>query len=156
VPVLLTWPLPRGWVVTGVASAGDERTGAHAVATACSGPAPLGGMGELVIVAEEPGVGLGARYAGLSGPDPGLETDGTPPHAKVTVSGHPSALWCVPSPPDRAVYVGEAAGGWLWFVLWPSEAGALLLEDLELADLRDVGAEVDLLPVGALCPRLAG
>lgn len=154
VPLWLPWPSPRGWVVTGVATAGDERTGGRGVALACSGPAPLGGMGELVLVSEELGVGLGARFAGVPGPDPGLTPDGTPPHAKVDAAGHPTPLWCVPGPPDRAVYVGEAAGNWLWAVLWPEAAGALLLEDLMLADLREFGAEIEMVPVGAVSPRL--
>jgi hypothetical protein len=155
VPLWLPWPAPRGWIVTGVATAGDERTGGRAVALASSGPAPLGGMGELVLVSEEPGAGLGARYAGLPGPDPGLTPDG-PPQAKVDAAGHPTPLWWVPGPADRAIYVGEAQGNWLWVVLWPETAGALLLEDLILADLREVGREIDLVPLGALSPRLLG
>lgn len=156
VPVWLPWPLPRGWLVTGVAHAGDERTGARAVAVACSGPNPVGGMGEMVLVAEEPGVGLGARYAGLDGPDPGAGWADTAPQAKVHAAGHPCPLWWVDGAPERAVYVGEAAGCWLWTVLWPDSAGALLLEDLALTDLRDVQGEIALLPVGALTPRLSG
>lgn len=156
VPMWCPWPLPRGWVVTGVAHAGDERSGARAVAVGLSGPAPLGGMGEVVLVAEEPGVGLGARYAGLPGPDPGLVGDGKPPHAKVSAAGHPTPLWWLDAPPDRAVYVGEAMAAWLWAVLWPAHsAGALLLEDLLLADLRELGPELELVPLGALSPRLA-
>jgi hypothetical protein len=153
VPLWLPWPAPRGWVVTGVATVGDERTGARALALACSGPAPLGGMGELLLVSEEPGIGLGARYAGLPGPDPGAIPDG-PPHAKVDAAGHPTPLWCVQGADDRAIYVGEAAGNWLWAILWPETAGALLMEDLLLADVRDLGYEVEMVPVGALSPRL--
>jgi hypothetical protein len=153
VPVWLPWPLPRGWVVTGVAHAGDDRTGPRAVAVACSGPAPLGGMGELVLVAEEPGVGLGARYAGLPGPDPG-DAPQAAPAGKLQADGHPTAVWCVPAPADRAAFVGEAQGCWLWLVLWPEPCGAMLLEDIELADLREVRPEVPLVPVGALTPRL--
>ncbi|RJK98055.1 DUF6758 family protein [Vallicoccus soli] len=153
VPAWLPWPLPRGWLVTGVAHAGDDRTGPRAVALACSGPAPLGGMGELVLVAEEPGVGLGARYAGLPGPDPG-EAPSAPPAARLQAAGHETALWCLPAPADRAAFVGEARGCWLWLVLWPEPCGAMLLEDLELADARDVVPELALVPVGALTPRL--
>src|ERR1700758_333915 len=43
VPVWLPWPLPRGWLVTGFAGAGDERTGVRGSAIALSGPHPLGG-----------------------------------------------------------------------------------------------------------------
>lgn len=156
VPLWLPWPLPRGWLVTGVTAAGDERTGLTATALACSGPAPLGGMGEMIIVAEEPGVGLGARYAGLDAPDAGAPSAATPPGARLHAGGHPTALWWLDACPDRAACVGEALGRWLWLVLWPDSAGALLLENLELTDLREVPGEVDLLPLGALSPRLTG
>lgn len=154
VPVWLPWPLPTAWVVTGFGYAGDERTGARAVAVACSGPSPLGGPADLVLVAEEPGVGLGARYADLSGPDPGDGFDEGPPHAKIEAAGHPTPLWSVDTAPDRAVYVGEAKALWLWAVLWPDAAGILLLHAFALRDLRDRGADLDL-PYGALSPRLA-
>jgi len=156
VPVWLPWPLPHGWLVTGVASAGDERTGARATAVACTGPAPLGGVGELVLVAEEPGVGLGARYAGLAGPDPGIVPDERPPDAKIHAAGHPTAMWALEdAPADRAVYVGEALTCWIWAVLWPETAGFLLIDDFMLIDLRDAGHELDV-PFGALSPRLTG
>ncbi|WP_129840688.1 DUF6758 family protein [Streptomyces sp. RFCAC02] len=156
VPVWMPWPLPVGWLFTGAACAGDDRTGGRATVVACSGPGPLGGPGELVLVAEEPGVGLGARYGGVPGPDPGpgLESAG-PPESKVLAAGHPAPLWPVPgAPADRAVFAGEAAGLWLWVVVWPELCGPLLQEDLVLADLREVGAELDLVPCGALSPRL--
>ncbi|WP_374224036.1 DUF6758 family protein [Nocardiopsis sp. MG754419] len=88
VPVWIPWPLPGGWVVTGFADVGDERSGAVATAVALSGPNPLGGVGEVVIVAEDAGIGLGARLAGLDGPDPGEDLDGGPPAAKVRFDGH--------------------------------------------------------------------
>lgn len=155
VPVWLPWPLARGWLVTGLAAAGDERTGARASAVACTGPAPLGGVGELVLVAEEPGVGLGARYAGLTGPDPGGVADERPPDVKIQAAGHPTPMWTLEgTPQDRAVYVGEALGCWIWAVLWPDSAGFLLIDDFALIDLRDAGHELDL-PLGALSPRLS-
>ena len=43
---------------------------------------------------------------------------------------------------------------WLWAVLWPSSAGCLLYEELSLADLREAGHEMSLLPFGALTPRI--
>src|ERR1700691_66840 len=58
VPVLLLWPLPPGWLVTGFAGGGDERTGFSGTGHALFGPHPRGGLADLVIVAEEPGVGL--------------------------------------------------------------------------------------------------
>jgi hypothetical protein len=155
VPLWLPWPLPKGWLVTGLAHAGDDRTGATATAVACTGPAPLGGVCDLVIVAEEPGVGLGAHYAGLDGPDGGPIPDDRAPDAKVHASGHPAAVWVLPEAVDRAVYVGEALGYWLWVVLWPESAGFLLVDEFVLTDVRGTGLDLDV-PFGALSPRLAG
>lgn len=155
VPLWTPWPLPRGFVVTGMAHAGDDHSGTRATALALSGPDPLGGgMGEIVLVAEEPGIGLGASFAGMPGPDPGEAVDG-PPHATVQADSRECPLWCVTGGADRAVYVGEAFACWLWLVFWPSSSAALLLEDLHLEDLRALQGEVAMLPFGALTPRLA-
>ncbi len=158
VPVWLPWPLPAGWLVTGAAHAGDERTGARATVVACSGPAPFGGVGELLVVAEEPGLGLGARFAGLPGPDPGDGFADGPAGAHLDVAGWPTPLWCLVEDPDvardRSVWVGEAGGAWLWLVLWPETADLLLHDGLTFIDLRDPAFSLDL-PFGALSPRLA-
>ncbi|MEH0973580.1 DUF6758 family protein [Micromonospora sp. CPCC 205546] len=148
-PLWCPWPLPTGWTMTGVAYAGDDRTGVRATAVACAGPAPLGGgPADLVFVAEEPGVGLGTRFAGLAGPDPGPElaqalTDPGPGHpehvgqARIKVAGHPTPLWLVNSPTDRSAYAGEARGLWLHAIAWPASAGHLLAEDVVLHDLTE-------------------
>jgi len=141
-PLWCPWPLPPNWTVTGVGWAGDDRQGVRATALACSGPAPLGGgPADVVLVAEDPGVGLGAHVAGIEGLDPGpylagmLET--TAAHAKVKVAGHPTALWAVDAPDDRSAYVGEALGLWLYAVAWPSSTGYLLAEHVVLHDLTE-------------------
>ena len=74
VPVWLPWPLPPGWLTTGFRYAGDDRTGPVASVVALSGPNPLPGHGprhqpaaDLLLVAEQPAVGLGASLAGLPG-----------------------------------------------------------------------------------------
>jgi hypothetical protein len=156
VPVWMPWPLPVGWLFTGVTCAGDDRSGGRATAVACSGPAPLGGSGELLLIAEELGVGLGARYAGISGPDPApLMRVDQPPHAKVLAGGRPTALWHVSGvPDDRAVFAGEARGLWLWAVSWPAESGLLMYDELVLTDLREAGSEIELIPCGALSPKI--
>ncbi len=152
VPAWLPWPLPAGWLVTGLVWAGDERSGGRATLVAVSGPAPLGGAADLLVVAEEPGVGLGAGCAGLPGPDPGEGLLQGTPAARVRVAGHETPLWEVPGPPDRTSYVGEAAGRWLWVIAWPETAGLVVQDDLHLDDLhrRPPGD----LPFGAACPRL--
>jgi hypothetical protein len=153
-PVWLPWPLPHAWVITGVGSAGSDVEGVRATVLACTGPNPLGGAGEVLVVAEELAVGLGSRYAGLAGTDPGEAFGRGSPQAKVWAAGRPTPLWVVPSPPDRAAYAGEAEGFWLWLVFFPETAAALLLESFDLADIALMGHEVDLLPYGALTPRL--
>lgn len=135
VPAWLPWPLLPGWTLTGLASAGDERTGPTAVVVALSGPSPLGGPADLLLIAEEPGVGLGASCAGLDDVEPGPVAAGVP-DAKILVAGHPTPLWRCGSVPDRVAFVGEASGVWLWAVLWPPTAELILLEHVELHDLR--------------------
>jgi hypothetical protein len=152
VPAWLPWPLPPGWLVTGFARAGDERSGARGCAVALTGPNPVGGPGEMLLISEEPGVGLGARFAGLGGPDPGTGIAAGPPDGAVGFGHHEFPLWHVDAP-ERAAFVGEAMGSWLWVILWPDTAGVLLVEPLEIRDLRDPGLDLDL-PFGAPSPRL--
>lgn len=148
VPMWAPWPLPAGWLVTGHAHLGNV-TGAQATVFVCSGPNPLGGEADLMVVAEELGTGLGGRLAGLVTTDPGPGFGHGTPHAKATVGGHPTSLWWVPAAPsDRAVYAGEAAGRWLWLVMHPETAGALMMEEIVLADVRDLGREVELFAYG--------
>lgn len=153
IPLWMPWPLPRGWVVGAAVQSGDEAAGIQAIGVVVSGPNPLGGAGDLLVVAEEQGVGLGAGLAGLPGPDAGSAVDGEP-RASVSIQGRLVPLWWVDAHPDRAVYVGQWDGRWLWVVLHPASAGALLLEDLALFDLRDLGHEIDLLPYGTPPPWL--
>src|SRR6266702_3406386 len=92
-------------------------------------------------------------FAGLGAPDPGPDFAAGPPNATVSHGGHEFPLWHVQAP-DRAAFVGEVMGHWLWVVLWPDTAGVLLVQPLSLRDLRDPGQELDI-PFGALSPRLA-
>ncbi|HEY2549336.1 MAG TPA: DUF6758 family protein [Streptosporangiaceae bacterium] len=154
VPVWLPWPLPQAWLVTGFASAGDGRTGGRGCAVALSGPSPGGGPAEMLLISEEPGVGLGARFAGLDGTDPGRGFAKVAPQALAQFGNHEFPMWHVEAP-GRAVYAGEILGTWLWLVLWPDTAGLLLVEPIPLRDLRDPGQDLDL-PYGARSPRLPG
>jgi hypothetical protein len=164
VPVWVPWPLPYGWLVTGFSGAGDERTGARGTAVALSGPNPIGGPADLIVIAEEPGVGLGAGLAGLSGPDPGAGFARGPSHASVRVGSHDAPLWLVERERGQAlpqglagdscaVFAGEVAGGWVWLVLWPDSAGLMLVESLGLLDLREIAGPLGL-PFGAQTTRL--
>ncbi len=139
-PLWCPWPLPTGWMVTGVAWVGDERSGTKATALACTGPSPLaGGPADALLVAEEPGVGLGTRFAKLAGSDPGPYLVGKIDHgtadAKVKASGWPTPLWSVGDAADRSAFVGEARGMWLFAIAFPASAGYLLAEEMHLQDL---------------------
>jgi len=56
-------------VVGAILHAGDDVSGVRATGVVTSGPNPMGGPADLMLVAEEPGVGLGARFAGVEGAD---------------------------------------------------------------------------------------
>ena len=152
VPVWLPWPLPAGWLVTGFAGVGDGRSGTLASIVALSGPNPLGGPADMLLVAEEPGTGLGAGLAGLDSVDPGADFAAAQPIAAACCDNRDVPLWLVDSP-DRAVFAGEAKACWLWLVLWPATAGCLLIDQLGLRDLRDPLQDLDI-PFGAPSPRL--
>ncbi len=154
VPVMVPWPLPEGWLVTGFAAAGDERSGTRGAAVALSGPNPVGGPAEMLLICEELGVGLGAYCAAIDGLDPGSNFPSSSPQAQVEYGNHEFPLWHVDAP-GSAAFVGEVMGSWLWILLWPDTAGTLLVESLRLLDLRDPGQELDL-PFGARSPRLPG
>lgn len=159
VPVWLPWPLPSGWLVSGLRNAGDDHTGPVATVVACSGPNPLvldaddQRQADLLLVAERPGVGLAAHLAGLQELDPGAAIANEAPHLKLHVAGHDTPMWAV-NVDGVAAYVGEAAGFWLWAIAWPPSAAAVLLEPFALVDLRAPEHRYDL-PFGALSPRLA-
>jgi hypothetical protein len=156
VPLWLPWPLPGRWRYCGVAYAGDKLDGARATVVAASGPSLFAGECDILLIAEEMGIGIGARFAGLPGPDPGPIFEDKVADAKVYASGRPTPMWSVPDTGDRAVFVGEARGMWLWLVLWPETAGALLYDDVVLTDLRDALGEIPQLPLGTLSPRFFG
>ena len=160
VPVWVPWPLPTDWLVTGLAEAGTDRTGPVGTVVACSGPNPTPPpdrpeeqAADLLLVAESPGVGLGAHLAGLPHVDPGQAVASGRPDFRVRAQGQHTPLWHVNGATDRAAFVGESRGVWLWVLVWPASATSLLLEPLELLDVRDGGPALDP-PVGAPTPRL--
>jgi hypothetical protein len=152
VPVWSPHPPPMGWIISGVGWVGDDRSGAVASLIALSGPAPKGGVADLMLVAEEPGIGLGARFAGLAGPDPGAPPAG-PPDVRLDAAGHDTPLWRTAPAEDRCTFAGEAMGYWLWAIAWPENAQSIMAK-LELRDLREQKyPEVELV-FGAPTPRL--
>ena len=148
VPVWLPWPLPQGWVISDVVPVGDEVHGVSAVGTVLTGPNPLGGPADLLLVAEEPGVGLASGVVGLDGTDPG-DVVRSAPYTHVDIDDHSVPMWLVPDHAGEAAIVGERDMVWLWIVVRPSAAGAMLVDRISLADARSLGEEVRLLPYGA-------
>lgn len=158
-PTYLPWPLPLGWVVTDFAVVGEGPGDSRATLMRCAGATDLDGPVDIVIVTEEPGTGLGARYAGLSRTDPGPELGDVPSSARVKVGGLGVALWALPMSQsvsqsmsqsagepsgedeffDRCVFVGEADGRWLWLIMWPASAMLLLQTEWSLQDVSEQG-----------------
>lgn len=152
-PLWVPWPIPVGWTFGGFAYSGD---GTAAVTVASwIGPDPFGDPTELVLVSEEPGGDVGGRFAGLETNYPAASVGLGSPHARFMLEGHPVSLWAVETVSDRAVYVGEAAGRWLWVIVHPAESSAIVVQPLTLVDARSLGAELTVMPVGELSPRLA-
>jgi hypothetical protein len=156
-PTLVPWPMPPGWSITDfgcVAMPGGEP---RATVITCAGPSDLDGVVEISVVTEEPGVGLGARCAGVRHTDPGADIGDGPPDAKVRIDGHPISLWAVMTSDtdvtfDRSVFAGEALGRWLWVVLRPASAALLLKDEWILMDIADVGPALIDLPYGGSPP----
>lgn len=136
VPLWFPDPIPPGWLLAGLAAVGDSRSGLRATVAVFRGPAPLGGEGEWMFVAEEPGIGLGAGYADVAE----NATDGEQidrPSCRISVRGHPLPVWPVlSSADDRGVYRGEADGVWLWIIGVPADASYVVLDDLGVSDVR--------------------
>jgi hypothetical protein len=156
-PTLLPWPMPPGWSITDFGCVAAPEREARATVITCAGPSELDGVVEISVVTEEPGVGLGARCAGVSHTDPGAEIGDGPPDAKVRIDGHPISLWAVMTSDtdvtfDRSVFAGEALGRWLWVVLRPASAALLLKDEWILMDIGDLGPALIDLPYGGSPP----
>lgn len=157
VPSYLPWPLSPGWMVTDFGSVGELGAASRAAFVTTTGPSDLDGVVELTVVTEEPGVGLGARVAGLVRSEPGSEVGEGAPHARVRVDGRPVKLWSLLTSDvdvafDRSVFAGEAGGRWLWVVLRPASAALMLTDEWVLVDVTDLGPELLELPFGESPP----
>lgn len=154
-PTYLPWPLSPGWRVTDFGAVEGR-----ASYTCVSGTSELDGPVDLIVVAEEPRVGLGARCAGTLHDDPGPELGEGPPASKVRLDGQPVPLWAVstsdgPRPAaewDRSVLAGEGGGRWLWLVIRPASALLLLRDPWLLRDVSGLGPALLDLPFGGPAP----
>jgi hypothetical protein len=154
-PLWTPWPVPVGWTFAGLAYTGVGAPDGGSTVASWMGDDPFGDPIEILFVCEEAGTGLGSHFAGLDTNYPPASVGQGPPHAKFGIDGRPVPLWSVQGHDDRAVYAGEAAGRWLWVIVHPSEASAVVVQPITLVDARSLGAELSVLPVGEVSPRLA-
>jgi hypothetical protein len=145
-PTYLPWPMAPGWAVSDFAVVTQPSGVPVATLTCVSGTSELDGPVDVLLVAEEPGVGLGGRCAGLQRSDPGHELGDQQPMVRVRIGSLTSSLWPVSTSGDpvageldRTVLAGEAAGRWLWVVLRPASAVLLMRDDWILRDVSGGG-----------------
>jgi hypothetical protein len=156
IPTYLPWPMSPGWSIADFGSVD------HGVATFTTtvGSSDMDGPVEVTVVAEDPGVGLGARAAGSPYVDPGPQVGVGPPTTRVRAAGRPVPLWLTDpgggkdtdDPLERSVFAGEADGRWLWIVLRPASAALLLQDEWLLADATGFGPEALEMPFGGQRP----
>lgn len=152
VPTYLPWPLGPGWSVCDVGAVGSATDTGLASVTRIVGSTALDSSVEVTVVSEDPGVGLGARCAGVAAVDPGVEFTADAPTIKVRAEGHAVPLWALEpaddTPLTRAAFVGEADGRWLWVVVRPAAAALLMSDDWLLIDVTGMGPEALEMPFG--------
>lgn len=156
-PTYLPWPLSPGWTIADFGCVAKPGRVAVATVTTTVGASALDGDVELTIVAEEPGVGLGARCAGTYRTDPGGSVGVGPASVRIRVDAHPVPMWSVPSGDGddvlaRSVFAGESGGRWLWLVMRPASAALLLRREWFLADAGGFGPEAVEMPFGGTQP----
>lgn len=145
-PTYLPWPMGPGWVVSDFGVVTEGSGAPVATLTCASGTSELDGPVDALLVAEEAGVGLGARCAGVPGSDPGHAVRGQSPLVKVRIGSTSVPLWAVSTHADRTateldrtVLAGEAGGRWLWVVLRPASAILLMRDEWILRDVSGGG-----------------
>ena len=156
-PTYLPWPMSPGWSVTDFGVVTDDARGSRATVTCVSGTSELDGPVDVFVVAEEAGVGLGARVASIVGDDPGHEIGDGPAMVRVRIASQQVPLWSVSTSGsdaefDRSVFAGEASGRWLWIVLRPASAMLLLRDDWILRDVSGLGPPLLEMPFGGQRP----
>lgn len=158
IPMYLPWPMSPGWTVSdfGYVGSADHQDEAQATVTTSVGTSDLDGPVEVTVVAEDPGVGLGSRCAGLAFFDPGAQVGRDAHSVHVRAGGRSVPMWLVDSEDDeplaRCVFAGEADGRWLWLVVRPASAALLLRDEWLLADVTGFGPQALELPFGGTRP----
>lgn len=151
-PTYLPWPMAAGWRVSdfGVVSGSSGR--AVATVTCSTGVTGPDGRVDVMVVAEEAGVGLGGRCAGLPSADPGHDFGRGTPAVRIRIGSQGVPLWPVSTSTaagelDRSVVAGEAEGRWLWVVLLPASAVLLMKDEWILRDVSGDGPHLVEMPI---------
>lgn len=155
-PTLLPWPLGPGWRISDFGVVAAPGKSPVATVSCCSGMSDLDGAVDVLVVSEEPGIGLGARVARLDRSDPPEAGEG-PPVAKIRVGQITVPLWTISTSGadggfDRTVLVGEAEGRWFWLVLYPASAVLLLRDEWILRDAAAAGVTLMEMTFGGIPP----
>lgn len=155
-PTYLPWPMSPGWTISDFGCVASEDR-AFATVTTTVGTSDLDGPVEVTLVAEDPGIGLGARCAGTTYADPDIQVRTRQPAVRVRAAGRTVPLWPVDAGPNddalaRSVFAGEADGRWLWVVIRPAAAALLLRDEWLLADVTGFGPQALEMPFGGERP----
>lgn len=148
VPAYIPWPMPAGWAVSGVGVGADR-----ASMIVCSGPDLLDGLADIFCISEEPGGTFGPYAAGAAHADGGVATADQAADVTITVDDHTTPMWRVPCASDRDVLIGEAAGRWLWLVMFPDTTSLMISDDFRLRTLSGLVGELELVPLTGLTAR---
>ncbi|MDN5855369.1 MAG: hypothetical protein L0K86_21490 [Actinomycetia bacterium] len=148
VPAWVPWPMPKGWAVSGIGHGVD---GASIVA--CSGPDLLDDLADIFVICEEPGGSLGSSALGATHAGSHRAPDRQAADGHITVDDHRAPMWRIDSDTDRDVFLGEAAGRWLWLVMFPDTTSLIMSDDFRLRGLADLVGELDLVPLTGLTIR---
>lgn len=153
--IYLPWPMSPGWSIAdfGCVAGSDSATFSVTIGTTIPD-----GRVEVSVISEDPGVGVGARCAGLAGVDPGrqlgVELGGERPAAYVRIDSRAVPLWIIRNldpdadPLETTAFAGEADGRWLWVVIRPASAALLLRDDWLLTDISGISEEALGMPFG--------
>lgn len=148
IPAWVPWPMPAGWAVSGIGHGNDD-----ASVVACSGPSLLDGLADIFVISEEPGGTLGSSALGTTYAGSHRAPDRQAADAHITVDEHRAPIWRIECDSDRDVFLGEAAGRWLWLVMFPDTTSLIVSDNFRLRALSDLVGELDLVPVTGLTSR---
>ncbi|MGN6162460.1 MAG: DUF6758 family protein [Marmoricola sp.] len=153
--IYLPWPMSPGWAIADFGCVAGTDSATFSVTIGSTVP---DGRVEVSVISEDPGVGVGARCAGLAGVDPGrhlgVDVGGERPAAYVRIDSGAVAWWimlslvAVADLLETTAFAGEADGRWLWVVIRPASAALLMRDDWLLTDISGISEDALGMPFG--------